>query len=152
MAITEFLDREAVGYEVTTHRPAYTAQEVAQEEHVSGRNMAKCVVLAADGQDVLVVVPACCMLDFEAVRGILGASEIRMADEERISELFPDCQIGAEPPFGSLYGLATILDERLGREAYIVFQGGRHDRAIRMDMESYLRIESPMIASFSQSA
>lgn len=149
MEITEMLDREAVAYKELTHRPAYTAQEVAQEEHVSGMNVAKCVVVNADGIEYLCVLPACCRIDFDALRSVLGASEAHLANEERVAELFEDCEVGAEPPFGSFYGLPTIMDDRLEQDAYIVFQGGRHDRAIRMEMPSYMEIERPRVFSFS---
>jgi len=147
--ITNELDKQSVDYEVSTHRPAFTAQEVAQEEHVSGRNVAKCVVVHADGRDYLCVLPACCMIDFGALRSVLGVTEARLADESHMAELFEGCEPGAEPPFGSLYGLPTIMDDRLEQDRFILFQGGRHDRAIRMDMASYLRIEDPRVASFS---
>ncbi|HPD46545.1 MAG TPA: YbaK/EbsC family protein [Anaerohalosphaeraceae bacterium] len=149
MEVIDVLDREAVHYETSTHRPVYTAQEVAQEEHVSGRNVAKCVVVNADGRDYVCVLPACCKIDLEALRSVLEADHVELVDEARMAELFEDCEVGAEPPFGSFYGLPTIMDDRLEQSDFIVFQGGRHDRAIRMDMPSYLRIERPRIFSFS---
>lgn len=149
MEICEVLDKEAAQYKVSSHRPAYTAQQVAQEEHVRGRNVAKCVVVNADGRDYLCVLPACCMIDFGALRSVLGVTEVHLANEAHVGELFEDCEVGAEPPFGSFYGLPTIMDDRLELDEYIVFQGGRHDRAIRMDMASYLRIEKPRVFSFS---
>lgn len=149
MEITDKLDEEEVPYKVSTHRPAFTAQEVAQEEHVRGMNVAKCVVVTADGRDYLCVLSACCMIDFDALKSALAASEVHLASEAHVAELFEDCEVGAEPPFGSFYGLPTLMDDRMEREDFIMFQGGRHDRAIQMDMQTYLRIERPRVFSFS---
>lgn len=152
MQVMELLDRFSADYKVSEHRPAFSAQRMAHEEHVHGMNVAKPVVVKADGQDYMCVLPACCRINFEALKSVLGVEQVELADEAHLSELFADCQLGAEPPFGSFYGLPTIMDDRLEDDEYIVFQGGTHDRAIRMGMAEYKRIESPRIFSFSYRA
>ena len=149
MKVTKMLDNEHVQYKVCLHTPAYTAQQMAQKEHVSGDNVAKPVIVNADGQDYMCVLPACCLIDFDALKSILQAQSIVLIDESRLKTIFPDCQIGAEPPFGSFYGMPTIMDDRLEKDEFIVFQSRSHEKAIRMDMDSYLKIEQPRIASFS---
>ena len=152
MQVMEFLDRFSADYKVSEHHPAFSAQRMAHEAHVHGMNVAKPVVVTADGQDYMCVLPACCRINFEALKSVLGVEQVDLADEAHFSELFADCQLGAEPPFGSFYGLPTIMDDRLEDDEYIVFQGGTHDRAIRMGMAEYKRIESPRIFSFSYRA
>jgi len=149
MQVVELLDRFSADYKVSQHRPAFSAQRLAHEEHVHGMNVAKPVVVTADGRDYVCVLPACCRIDFDALRTVLGADHVELADEDHVAELFADCELGAEPPFGSFYGLPTIMDQRLERDDYIVFQGGAHDRGIRMNLAEYKRIECPRVYSFS---
>ena len=149
MSVKEFLERTSAKYEVTEHHPAFTAQRIAQAEHIHGMNVAKPVVVTADGRYYMCVLPACCRIDMEVLRGLLGADEIELTDEFEMAKLFADCEVGAEPPFGSLYGLPTIMDELLEDNDSIVFQSGSHDEAVKMDLLEYRRIENPKILSFS---
>ena len=152
MKVTDFLDSTSAEYEVMEHRPTFTAQRMAAEEHVPGMYVAKPVVIRADGQFYVCVLPACCKIDFDSLRDWLGAKEVELAEETEMAELFGDCELGAEPPFGGLYGLPTIMDRSLGDDEYIVFQGGTHDSAIKMQMSEYIRIADPRILDFSYSA
>ena len=149
MKLMDFLDKIAADYEVRTHNPAFTSQELAAEEHVSGLNVAKPVIIRADGEYYMCVLPASYKIDFDMLRRQIGTDEIVLADEEELSRLFDDCDLGAEPPFGILYGLLTFLDTSLEDEDYIVFQGGTHETAIKMDMIEYKRLARPRIMSFS---
>ena len=149
MNVMELLDSRQCNYEVTEHHAAFTAQKMAQEEHVHGMNVAKPVLVKADQEYFLCVLPACCLIDFEALRGVLGADIVRLADEVEMSRWFEDCDVGAEPPFGSFYGLETIMDDRLEDDDFIVFQGGTHGKAIRMEMAEYQKTEQPRVFSFS---
>ena len=149
MSVKEFLERTSAKYEVTEHHPVFTAQRIAQAEHIHGMNVAKPVVVTADGRYYMCVLPACCRIDMEVLRGLIGADEIELTDEFEMAKLFADCEVGAEPPFGSLYGLPTIMDELLEDNDSIVFQSGSHDEAVRMDLLEYRRIENPKILSFS---
>ena len=148
MSVKEFLDRASARYEVSEHHPAFTAQRVAQAEHVHGMNVAKPVVVSADGRYYMCVLPACCRIDLEVLRSLLGADEIELTNEYEMARLFPDCDVGAEPPFGSFYGLQTIMDEKLEDDDYILFQSGSHDKAIKMEMVEYRRIETPHVLNF----
>ncbi|MHC4076276.1 MAG: aminoacyl-tRNA deacylase [Planctomycetota bacterium] len=149
MEVTEYLDKLSARYEITEHRPAFTAQRMAQAEHVRGMNVAKPVVVSADGKNYMSVLPACCKIDFDALKTALGAQKVELVNEITLSRLFPDCEIGAEPPFGSFYGLPTIMDERLEEDDYIIFQSGTHRKAMKMELAEYKRIESPKVLSFS---
>ena len=149
MKAVEFLDQQGVYYEMSQHRPTFTAQQMAAEEHVPGMNVAKPVVICADGTYFLCVLPACCKIDMDALKDTLDAKSITLADESELGTLFTDCALGAEPPFGHLYGLETLMDLTLKEDPYIVFQAGTHELAIRMDLDDYLRLAKPRILKFS---
>ncbi len=149
MSITEFLDSCSIKYEVKHHRAVFTAQEMAQEEHVHGMNVAKPVIVKADEKYYMCVIGACCKVDFDALKSVLGVSEIELATEAEMEQIFTGCQVGAEPPFGSFFGLTTIMDDRLEQDEFITFQAGTHQEAIEMAMDEYVRIESPRVGSFT---
>ncbi len=149
MSITEFLDSCSSKYHVRHHRAVFTAQEMAQEEHVHGMNVAKPVIVKADERYYMCVMPGCCKIDFGALESVLNVSDIDLADEAEMEQIFTDCQIGAEPPFGSFFGLTTIMDDRLEQGDLITFQAGTHQDAIEMELSEYIRIENPRIASFT---
>lgn len=149
MKVTELLDSAGVSYEISQHRPTFTAQQMAAEEHVPGMYVAKPVAIKADNRYYLCVLPACCKIDFDTLRRGLKVDSVRLADEDELQPLFKDCAVGAEPPFGQLYGLETLMDEMLAKDSYIVFQAGTHELAIRMDMDSFKKLAKPRILKFS---
>jgi Ala-tRNA(Pro) deacylase len=149
MEITEYLNSERINYELYSHRPAFTSQQMAAEEHIPGMNVAKPVIVLADGKYYMCVLPACCKVDLEVLRSQLGANKVTLASEEEMAGLFPDCDLGAEPPFGNVFGLATLMDESLSSDEYIVCQAGRHNRAVRIGMRDYKELVSPQVLSFS---
>ena len=149
MKVLEFLDKSSAHYEVTQHRPTFTAQQMAAEEHVPGMEVAKPVIVKADDEIYMCVLPACCKIDFEALGYQLGADEVYLVDESEMAKMFPDCALGAEPPFGGLYGLTTLVDRTLEQDDYIVFQSGTHDKAVRMEMAEYKELADPIILDFS---
>ncbi len=134
------LDEQGVDYQVDEHPKAYTAQEVAASEHVTGWRVAKTVILQADGELVMVVAPAAAEIDLEKATAVLDASEVQLASESQFADAFPDCEVGAEPPFGHLYGVRTLVDERLTREPHVVFRAGTHTETVRMWIDDYLRL------------
>ncbi|MBI3895699.1 MAG: YbaK/EbsC family protein [Acidobacteria bacterium] len=149
--IKDYLDKENVSYQHVVHRTAYTAQEVAAEEHIPGKLMAKAVVVKTDGRYVMAVLPATAKVDLAALQASLGAQEVRLATEFEFTGLFPDCEVGAMPPFGNLYGLPVCVDESLSRDPEIVFNAGTHQDTIRMKYEDFARLARPQILGFSLS-
>ncbi len=149
MEITSYLDEKQVHYQISVHRPVFTSQKMAAEEHVSGMNVAKPVIVQADGRYYMCVIPACCKIDLELLRSQLGAGEVMLVSEKEMERLFPGCEIGAEPPFGDIYGMQTLVDKSLHDDDFLVFQGGRHDRAIKISRQDYERIARPRVLSFS---
>ena len=150
--LTDVLEAKAIGYEVIHHVADYSALETAHDTHTPGAEFAKAVVLYAPDGPVMAVLPAPSRVDIERFGEVLGTDEVRLANEASLRALFPDCQLGAEPPFGHLYGMRVYVDESLADEEYITFNAGSHDEAIRLRFTDYERLESPTRALFATSA
>ncbi|MHC5061600.1 MAG: aminoacyl-tRNA deacylase [Planctomycetota bacterium] len=149
MKVLEFLDENSARYEVTRHQPTYSAQQMAAAEHVPGMEVAKPVVVRADDKYYMCVLPACRKVDMDALKEDIGAGQVELAGEDEMSKLFADCQLGAEPPFGNLYGLETLMDQSLEKDDQIVFQAGTHEQAIKMATDDYKELVGPHVLRFS---
>lgn len=147
--LQELLDREGVRYEISYHPPAYTAQQVAQAEHVPGREFAKVVVIRSSAGFALFVAPAPYKVDLERVRAILGDAQARLATEDEFRHLFPRCEVGAMPPFGNLFGLPVFVDPELSRDESIVFNAGSHTQTVRMRYADFERLVQPTVVAFA---
>jgi Ala-tRNA(Pro) deacylase len=154
MAVTqnvqEFLRQSNVGYSVFPHLPAYSAQEEAAVTHISGRDWAKPVVFFADGEPIQAVVPADLVVDVDQLLALTGAERIRLATEEELSELYPDCEPGAMPPLGPLYNQPVFVDIALAAEPQIVFNGGTHADAVCMRYDDFAALAKPVVGSFAR--
>jgi Ala-tRNA(Pro) deacylase len=149
MRLDEFLDSRHVPFTRLHHPTAYTANRVAQLLHVPGREMAKSVLLRAGDGYVLAVLPATHRIDLEQLRQDFDGEEIGLATEADMERLFPDCERGAMPPFGSLYELPTLVDESLAEDDEIVFEAQDHEDAIRMRYRDFEAIEHPRMGHFA---
>ncbi len=149
MRVIKFLDESGVKYNPRDHKPAFSAQRMAAEEHESGKYVAKPVIVKVDGKLIMCVLAACNKIDLAALKNSLKAKKVELAKEEEMAALFDDCEIGAEPPFGNLYDLPTIIDKALEADDHIVFQAGRHDKAIEISMADYKKLVSPKAMEFS---
>ena len=148
MNVQEFLDSSGVSYEVISHEQAYTAQEVAASEHVTGHKFAKTVIVRGGGQVYMLVLPASRHVDFTRAGDLVG-TKLEMVAEEELQAIFPDCEIGAETPFGSQYGLTTYVDESVSGLDEIVFRAGRHDQTVKMSYADYEKLEGPTVGRFA---
>jgi Ala-tRNA(Pro) deacylase len=147
--LQEKLRRAGARFELIPHPEVFTAQERAQACGVTGQRLAK-VVVVRDGEWFgLAVVPAAAYLDVGQMRVLTGRPELTVAREKEFAPLFPDCDLGAMPPFGQLYGMTAFLDSSLADEPEFVFEAGTHREDIRMPMGEYLRVEEPAIAAVS---
>lgn len=146
--IIDFLKKSNVSYEVLEHPPAYTAMEIAGKQHIPGRMVVKSVIVNADGKVVMCVLPAIHMIDFDSLRAVTGAKHLRLATEEELSQIFPDFDIGAEPPFGQIYGLPVFVDKYLENDSDIVFNAGTHTDMIKINYQDYIRLAKPTVAEF----
>lgn len=150
-SIEQFLGNRGIPYSVLHHPPAYTAQEEAAVAHVPGRRWAKVVACVADGAPVLAVVPAPAVVDMDRLKQITGANEIRLATEREFEPLYPDCETGAMPPFGPLYGQPVFVDRLLVEgEHEIVFNAGSHSDAIQMRCADFVRLVQPTVGDFAR--
>jgi len=149
MGILEFLANAGVDYEVSEHAPVFSAQKMAAVEHEPGKYVAKPVIIKADKRYIMCVVPACRKVDLMKVRKLLDAQLADLAAESEIAKLFPDCELGAEPPFGNLYEMPTFMDKALEQDDHILFQAGNHGQSIRMSMSDYCKLAEPQILDFS---
>jgi Ala-tRNA(Pro) deacylase len=149
-SIHQFLHAAHVPYSVRPHKPAYTAQEEAAAARVRSRDWAKVVVCVIDGKPVQAVVPAMMMVDLGRLAGLAGGREIRLASEQEIGRLFRDCEVGAMPPFGPLYGQQVYVDATLAAEAEIAFNAGNHLDAIAMRWDDFARTVRPIIGFFAE--
>jgi Ala-tRNA(Pro) deacylase len=151
MNVQELLSEKHVKYEAIPHRNAYDAQRLAHELHTPGREVAKTVLLRADHAYayIVAVLPATKTIDFDKVSATLGGSRIELATELEIKQHCPDCELGTLPPFGSQYGMKTLVEESLTKDEEIVFEGNNHHEAIRMRYEDFHHIEEPLVARFA---
>jgi len=148
--LQEFLDLGEIPYTHTVHPLAYTAREVAHAEHVPAQEMAKVVVIVADGEYKMVVLPASRVLDFPEVRAVLGSPSARLSTEEELGHIFPDCELGAMPPFGNLYHMKVLLDASLLSDEHIAFNAGTHRDVIHMRLDDYRRLVHPEVVSLAR--
>lgn len=147
--LVSYLEDQNAEYEVIHHRRDYTAQEAAADTHTPGRAFAKAVIIEADNQPVMAVVPAHHKVDLRRVARVLGASEAHLANETQMRQMFPDSEVGAEPPFGNLYGLAVYVSPTIAADEYITFNGGTHEDAVRMPYRVYQDLVHPKLADVS---
>lgn len=147
--LKNLLDQNKVEHEVVCHRRDYTALETAADSHTPGIEFAKSVVVSVDGKSALAVLPAHHIVDERKLAHALGARRVRLAPEETIQALFPDCELGAEPPFGNLYGLPVYLSEAMAGDARITFNAGSHESVVRMSMADFRRLAGPQVLDFS---
>jgi Ala-tRNA(Pro) deacylase len=150
--LQEHLDHSGVAYTHTVHPLAYTAREVAAAEHLPAQEVAKVVVFLAESGYRMVVLAANKIVDFEELRAMLGFSHARLATERELSQLFPDCDLGAMPPFGNLYGMPVYLDSSLLADAQIAFNAGTHRDVVRVALGDFRRTVNPEVVSLAREA
>lgn len=149
-SVQEFLRQSNVGYSVFPHWPAFSAQEEAAVTHIPGRDWAKPVVFFADDEPIQAVVPADLVVDVDQLLALTGAERLRLATEEELSELYPDCEPGAMPPLGPLYNQSVFVDIALAVEPQVVFNGGTHANAIIMRYDDFAAVARPVVGSFAR--
>lgn len=143
--LKEFLDRERVPYQIIDHPLAYTAQETAAAAHVSGQELAKTVVVKLDGRMAMVVLPAAHKVNLEQLKRATGAHSVQLATEEEFATRFPECDLGAMPPFGNLYGMDTYVEDDLTEDEKIAFNAGSHTELIQLNYSDFERLAHPEV-------
>ena len=147
--LKEFLDENRVKYVSIQHSKAYTAQEVAASAHVPGKSMAKVVIVEMDGEMAMAVLPANRKIVLQDLREITGSDQVKFASEEKFKDRFPDCEIGAMPPFGNLYGMDVYAAESLADNDEIAFNAGSHEEIIKLPFRDFDRLVQPRVMAFT---
>jgi len=148
--LRSFLDSRQAKFTLTTHSKAFTAREVAVAEHLPPKEVAKTVVVFGDGAYHMIVVPASRLVDLHEVRTTLGLSQVRLATEDELGKMFPDCELGAMPPMGPLYGIPVYLDGTLAGQETLAFNGGTHRDVVHMATAEFRRLAEPRIVSLAR--
>lgn len=146
--LIDCLKENKVDYEILHHPEAVTAQRIAQAEHVKGRHHAKIVMVKSGEQHLMTVLPADHQIDLKKLKKAIGKA-VSLDSEQDFKPLFPDCAVGAMPPFGNLYGVPTYVDKSLSQEEYIVFEAGTHTDAIKLSYRDYEKIAKPRVEDFA---
>lgn len=149
-SIRDLLARERIPYTVVVHPAAYTAQQEAEVAHIPGRHWAKIVVCMADGESIQAVVPADRMVDLERLADAARARHVRLATEAEMSAIYPECELGAMPPFGPMWGQRVFVDRTLVGDPEMVFNAGTHTDALCMHYNDFAEIVQPVVAAFAR--
>jgi Ala-tRNA(Pro) deacylase len=147
--LKEFLDSHNIKYISISHSPAYTAQAIAASAHVSGKELAKTVMVKVDGKIAMAVLPASYQVDFDLMKESVGAKQIELATEAEFKDLFPGCEVGAMPPFGNLYDMAVFAAAKLAEDDEIAFNAGSHTELIKLSYKDFERLVEPTVVRFS---
>jgi Ala-tRNA(Pro) deacylase len=149
MQLESLLQNHNIPYEMHRHPPTYTAQQLAQVEHVPGRMVAKPVIVKGRSGFCMCVLPAPKHLDMNRLGQVMGDTDVRLAMESELANLFPDCELGAEPAIGSIYGIPTIIDERLEDDEYVFTSAGTHENCIKLRREDWSRLCNAVVANIA---
>jgi len=147
--LKEYLDKNKIKYISIQHSPAYTTQEIAAQSHIPGKMLAKTVIVKIEGKMAMVVLPANRKVILSEIKEALDAEKVSLASEDEFKGLFPDCEIGAMPPFGNLYGMDVYVSPELAAEQEIAFNAGSHTELIKMPYKDFERLVQPKVISFS---
>jgi len=150
--LIDYLDSKNVKYKVIKHSKAYTAQEIAHSAHISGKEVAKTVILRINGVLTMAVLPASYYVDLGKLKDAIGADEVVLAHEREFKDKFPDCEVGAMPPFGNLYDIDVYVAEKLAEDEYISFNACSHTELIKMAYYDYSDLVQPKVLKIAHGA
>lgn len=148
--LSEYLEKNSVNYRCYNHPPAVTALEVAESAHIPGRLLAKTVIVQANGQLMMAVLPSDHQIDVDRLRIAMGVNHLRLAEESEFVHRFPDCERGGEPPLGNLYEMKVYLEKSFLNADWFAFNAGTHTEVIKMDVEEFIRLVNPVLCSFNR--
>jgi len=147
--LKDFLDSHNIKYVTISHSLAYTAQEIAASAHIVGKELAKTVMVKIDDKMAMAVLPASYKVSFDLLKKAAGASKVELANAQGFSDMFPESEVGAMPPFGNLYGMEVFVDESLSQDQEIAFNAGSHTELIKLAYRDFERLVKPKAAKFS---
>ncbi len=149
--LKDYLDNLKVKYVTINHALAYTSQQIASISHIRGKELAKTVMVKIDGKMAMVVLPASYKVDLELVKRAARAKIVALANESEFTEMFPECDAGAMPPFGNLYNMDVYVEEKLTEDAEIAFNAGSHLELIKLAYKDFERLVKPRIGKYTTS-
>src|SRR3972149_5443480 len=147
--LKEFLDSHSIKYVTISHSRAFTAQETATSAHIPGKELAKTVMVKMNGKMAMAVLPASSKVDFELLKKATGSSKVEIGSEKEFKDMFPECEIGAMPPFGNLYGMEVFAAESLTEDKEIAFNAGSHRELVKMAYKDFEKLVKPKVTNFS---
>lgn len=150
--LRDFLDKNNVPYVTIQHSLAYTASDIAAMTHIKGRYLAKTVMVNVDGDMAMAVLPSSYHVDLDQLKESIDARSVKLASEEEFKSRFPECEVGAMPPFGNLYGMDVFVDNELAKDEEIAFNAGSHTELLRLSFEDYARLARPRLMDFRVSS
>lgn len=149
LKLRNYLDDNDVEYVTISHSPAYTAQRIAELTNTPGKELAKTVIVKMDDRFAMAVLPASRRVDLDHLKDAVGATEVTLASESEFKLLFPDCEVGAMPPFGNLYDMGVYVAEQLTEDEDIAFNAGSHTELVRMSYQDYAKLVTPQVVSLT---
>lgn len=147
--LKEFLDSHNVKYVTISHSRVFTAQETATSAHIPGKELAKTVMVKMNGKMAMAILPASSKIDFDLLEKATGSGKVEIASEKEFKDMFPECEVGAMPPFGNLYGMDVFVAESLTEDEEIAFNAGSHRELVKMAYKDFERLVKPKIVKFS---
>lgn len=150
--LKDFLDEHQVKYVVISHSRAFTTQEIAAQTHIPGKELAKTVIVEIDGRTAMAVLPGSQKVDLDLLRDAVGAERVTLAKEAAFRDRFPECDLGAMPPFGNLYGMPVYVADSLTEDEEIAFNAGSHDQLVKMAYRDFERLVQPEVMRFAVNA
>ena len=148
--LRKFLEENHVKYLTVTHSPAFTAQEIAASAHIPGKELAKTVMIKMDGEMAMAVLPASYRIDFKVLKKLTGAKNVELASENEFQRLFPQCEIGAMPPFGNLYDMPVYVAQPLAEDEEIAFNAGSHAELMKLHYADFEKLVEPKVGDFAE--
>jgi Ala-tRNA(Pro) deacylase len=147
--LLEFLDRERVPYSVINHHPTYTSHDTAVSAHIPEKELAKTVIIKIDGKMAMAVLPGSYKVVLDMLKKATHSNRVELATEKEFRDMFPECEIGAMPPFGNLYGMEVFMAQSLADDNEIAFNAGTHTELIKLSLRDYENLVHPKMIKFS---
>jgi Ala-tRNA(Pro) deacylase len=147
--LKDYLDQHEIQYVTISHSPAYTAQRIAELTRIPGRELAKTVIVKIDDKFAMAVLPASRRVNLRHMQEAIGADEVTISSEEEFKELFPDCEVGAMPPFGNLYDMGVYVAEQLTEDDEIAFNSGSHSELVKMRYNDFANLVTPQVVALT---
>jgi Ala-tRNA(Pro) deacylase len=147
--LQDYLDQHEIQYVTISHSPAYTAQRIAELTRIPGKELAKTVIVKIDDQFAMAVLPASRRVNLRHLQEAIGADEVTLSSEDEFKELFPDCEVGAMPPFGNLYDMGVYVAEQLTEDDEIAFNSGSHSELVKMSYNDFANLVTPQVVALT---